>query len=854
LRHPRIGWPIERVPVIVEVVHPRKLTALEWVVLRVVDAFGEDVPGLDEVAEELGIADPVFLLDTVRDVVRLRALAPRDGGQTWISLSDLAFTATGRELFRKGQIEAEPAEHGLDLYFDALTDEPRSEAKGLQSWTDAPFPFGHAAPEARLAVGLDRAREIIRQLHSDLLRGDGEVRSIRPRDDAWSRVEWAPVDVEVRLTNHGELIPVGQGLTSAAQEMLQDAEPDTELAPRHGTTASWTESSGIRRGSNLTYDAWSALTVRTLPDGTADAEVARMLQGAPAELLLHVGWYERPGVAARVDELVRAGSRIAVLGHPETTVARFQERPKPGLLVFVACDTPLPAAIVVDGRVGLVLDDVALRMADKPVTIELVGILTSQACEQIRQQLLQAVASALRPNSGRHSALRPTLAPVDDVDALASNILGDAELHRGLARLGLLRRSEDLASCMARACELAPGPERVVALSRLALVAMRLVPAIGEVDAHAAATSAWISLVQQLPAHRELVAALTRIAPPGCAPDILVQAALPSTHDVQAHGLVEATQSLLDVRAAVDARWGPGTCAGVDAFVRSRDALVRYDGRHNVPARLAAARKLLVRTELQAWTQGEIDTLPTPSTPQELEAWVEDAKQLDSEAPGHVPRLAADHVARLLGQHPTSTALLLGVAGRLLPADTLLAVLLPEGAPLRDVGPAVRALAAAGIALDAAALRRVVEQRLPAPTVLPSVAASEGVLAELVQLARDSTQTTPLVRAWVAQCAAAIPPPETPPAIAWWLSELAGLRSLLDDAPARAARQIERFSGPLRAARDRADGSWAEVQGAWRELGLPESALQDLLADRTVRPLANPSDGGSKNKKKGKKR
>src|SRR5690606_4016807 len=108
----------------------------EWVVLRVVEAFGDEVPDLEEVAEELGIADPAFLLDTLRDVVRLRALEPRAEEGSRERLPDLRFTAMGRELFRKGQIEAEPAEHGLELYFDALTDEARRAPPGLQDWTE----------------------------------------------------------------------------------------------------------------------------------------------------------------------------------------------------------------------------------------------------------------------------------------------------------------------------------------------------------------------------------------------------------------------------------------------------------------------------------------------------------------------------------------------------------------------------------------------------------------------------------------------------------------------------------------------------------------------------------------------
>lgn len=849
-RRVRVGWPIERVPVLVEVVHPRKLTALEWAVLRVADSFKGDIPSLDEVAEELGIADAVFLQDTLRDVVRLRALEPREAGGDPENLSELAFTTTGRDLYRRGKIEAEPAEHGLDLFFDALTDEDRAEPKGLHEQPDIPFPSNGEPLEARAAVGLDRVREIVRAFHGDLIRGDGEVRSVRPREDAWSQVAWTPVVVDVVLTDGGHLVPVSSGLSVAAQRVLRDSDLDDAIAPREGVTADWDPTPRCR--SHLTFDSWRKLASRTLPDGEGDAEVLRLLQGATGEVLLHAGWYGRSGVAERLDKLVRSGASVVVFGRPETLVQQLHEHPRPGLLTFIASETPLPAAVVVDGGAGILVEDVKLRVAEQLVSIELVGVLSGAACVQVREQVLDLVASALSFEPSPRIAPRPMLVEGEGVDESVESIISHPELRERIARLMLLGQPNDLDSCNAWVCRAAPGPERVVALSRIARLAVRYARRIDEEQAHVEAAKAWRALVEQLPAHRDLVGFLARIAPPGTTADELARSALTSPLQSEHDGLAEAVAQLVELRTAIDDRWGAGACARVEAFTRFRDRLLDggSDTTSELATRLAAARQLLNRDELRAWSEEAFDRLASPETTVEFASWADDAKLLAADLAERVADAAERHLRRLLAADPESASALLRTAWLLLANPAPLAAIVFEGCSLRDTAPALQALADAGVSVDTSMLRPIFEQLLPATSRLPSLAASDGLLSDLEHVARDHAQVRDIAARWASQCADAIPAPETAQALPWWMSEVAHLRPFLSDLQNRATPHVRRFAAATRASRDAKDADWESIERSWQELGLPSAALLELLAAPVERPGHDSTGGGKKGKKK----
>lgn len=829
-RKVEIGWPVERVPLTVEVVHPRKLTALEWAVLRVVEAFADDVPDVDEVASELGIDDPAFLHDTIRDVVRLRALVARDGSTAAGPLSALGFTPTGRALYRRGQIEAEPAEHGVELFFDAVTDEPLRKPADLKDRSEVTLP-GAVGLEARAAVGLDRAREIIRAFHPDLLSGGGEVRAVRPREHGSAAIGWAAVGVELRLSEEGRVSPLCDHLSEAARAALRDRVVDEAIVPRQGVTTSWDPAEAPPRRSGLTYAAWRASTARTVRDGRADEQALELLGGAAREALLHVGWYGQPKVAARVEALVKAGARVAVFGCAETRVVHFQERPRPGLLAFIATDAAMPGALLVDRERGLLVDDVELEVATQRVRVELAGLLTPKACAELRRELIEAAMAILRVSAPPRAA-PPVLRAVVDVEARATEALRGDALEVSLARLLLFGRGEDFETCVAWAAASTTGPERVPTLSRIGALARGAVAGLDEEAAYTDAAIAWDALLRQLSTQPELAGLVAQVAPPGASPDPLVRAAIAAmSHG--SRGLSETTSRLLALRDAIDARWPAGTCARMEAFVRLRDGILRRDGRHTLSERLTAARQLLDGAGLAAWAHAEVDRISAPGTARDFAAWVAEVEALASAVGLDVAGPAEAHLRRLLAQQPSSVDGLLESAARLVPGSALLALLLPEHGTVHDVRRALGALAAAKVSVETAPVERAVERLLPAAATLPSAAGADGVIAALEALVGEFASLERTARTWSARCADALPSPEKLDGIPWWLSELSLLGRFLGDLRPRIQKRLRPLAASIRSAREADGAEWHAILDAWQRADLmPGDLLDDIAAPR----------------------
>ncbi len=832
----RLWWPVERLPVMLETVHPRKLTALEWAVLRVMDEFKDAPPTLAEVAEELG-ADAAFLHDTVREVVRLRALAPQSPDAQWSDLADLAFTPMGIDLFRRGRIEAEPAEHAENLYFDALTDEARPEPENAQDSTDTPFPPTAPTPGTRTDVGLDRARDMVRRFHADLLAGGGEVRSVQSRLDAPPRIVWAPTDVELYLSDQGEIVPAGPSLTAHGVEFLagRDLLADGVL-PGPSAAVSWPTGVMARRSSRVAFDQWRRNTSRTLAPTATREEVLRILGEARQEVLMHAGWYASPGVSERVGELVRRGVKVAVVGTDQSRVFAFQERPKAGLAIACTARQPMPGGIVVDGCGGLMIEDVQLRYADRRLAVALVGLLAPAAAEQVRAEFLGAFAEAVAcaPERARDAA---RLRPAHDVDGAATRVLENDELRLAIARMAFLGDKRDLAGCVREASHLACGPERVTALARVGALARSLAYGLSEHDCSEPAREAWRELVAQLRAGGDppSLDLLASIAPAGVEAEELVKAALDRKVTSVAGSVSRDCDLLLGVQRAADARWGPGACRAVGAWREMRDRLLSQGlGQGGDPAStLVTARRLLDAAELKVWAAAELESLPLPGDAAELQQWANRTKALANIAGDAVRTGATTHLRRILAARPEESEALLRATAGLLDLPAILEVLLPAAPTLAEILKLRRALLAAGFRGDDGIWRKRVEMALPDPKAVSTGTVAPELVRSLVNLGAESPTLASLGRNYATRIAAGIPAPATAANLASWFRELLPLRPLLDDVSSRATHHARRFADQLLAARERSDPTWSEARRAWAELGLAQSALDRLVDNAT---------------------
>ncbi len=850
----RIWWPVECVPVTLEIAHPRKLTALEWAVLRVMDAFREAPPSLTEVAYQLGIDDPSFLADAVKEAVRLRALAPRQEGTVPRDLPDLDFTSMGYELFKRGQIEAEPAEHGETFYFDALTDEARTEPRQAVEYADPPFPGSQPEPQPRESVGLDRARALVRQFHADLLRGDGEVRSVEPQEHTWPRLVWQSVELNLRVDREGGLDVEARGLTPQARAFLMAADLVEEgVVPKTAISEDWSSVGQPRCSSQLSYADWRSLTARDLPVKAVSLEITRLLKQAREEIVLHAAWLAVPEVSEQLPKLVERGRRVFVVGAGATRCFAFMERPQVGIGLEIRVDVPAPGALVVDGRGGVLLDDVFLSVGERRIAIELAGALNQEGAKQCRKKLLDAAAAAIQPPPKR--LLRPlTLQTSGSPQGLADAALRDEHLQIALGHLAIRPDEATFSAAASHATCLSQGLERVALLARIAGVGKALAPDLKEEALRGPAVAAWRAAVELLRGSvdgGDVSQQLARLAPDGVEAHELVGAALQSWGNGGRAHPGEEGQRLLTLQSAVDARWGKGAASRCEPWRAARDALLD-PGRWTLETLdevVSLAGQLLDAQARVSWAEGVIASISEPASLNELHRWLAGMEPLAEVAPDALQRATAQIWTSLVEAYPEHRRDLVHAAHGVLPADVVAEAICGDVASLEALNEVRRLMGGAGFQEVSADWRERAEALLPDPTGFHDPDRIRQVVAQLSALSAESPIFAEVGRSWAARMADQIPVVREPEGLSWWLGELAPLRPLLDKLEQRATQGVRRFRGQLGSAKVKGDTLWSACLRSWTDLGLPAAALEALVDDGGGK-APDRSDKGKKGKKR----
>ncbi|MCB9609708.1 MAG: hypothetical protein H6716_24155 [Polyangiaceae bacterium] len=848
-----LWWPFEHVPVLLEVVHPRSLNALEWVLLRVVDELGDEVPPLDEVAEELGLADPVFLHDTLKDVVRLRALAPHNADLPSSDLPNLRFTTDGRRLFRTGKIEGDPAQQAVTFYFDALTGEACVEPTDMTTSPKAPFGGGTLMLEPRGGIGHDRAREIVARFHRDLLKGGGEVRSASMNPKSRPSVVWAPVTVVLKLLDSGHLVPSCAALTEAAVARLQACHPRQNGVIPDEAEASEPVDEPVR--SLLSWDEWRRLAARTLVRGADTPSFIRLLMKGPREVWLHHAWLELPGMRQRLENLARGGGRVVVVASAVTDVVlHLGDAAKVGFIVYLTSGDSPSADLLVDKRTGLVRGDVVLTYGQHPLPVSLAGELDAQGCERAHAGFLRAIDEGLSDTHGAAGEGADAGAADADRDADVAAVLDDMGVKLAISRLLLFGTRGDLSAAASAVASVARGLARVEALSQLGSIAKHANSGLSDVEAHAPARAAWEEQVLGLSSSvdvREHMGCLARLAPPGALAADLVQLAVASAPS-PARDPHSVAGFLTELRDCVDARWGAGAAAQVAAFTRSRDGLLKPSPNPawSAAARGSAARQLLSVAELQAWASLELSVLAAAPDPGEFDDFIDALTVPHEVAPGPTERLLETHLRALTRAPQADVAALARAAARLLPASSLFDALLAAEPTLDDVATVHATLVAAGLPVDSAAFQASMKSALPGATAELTASAAAEVAGALTRLGQVDSGALTVGRTWAREVVAAGATPQAPEQLAEWLATLQDLLPLLDDIPALVRPNVVRLRDPLRAARAQREPVWDDVRQRWTALGLAEVLLSGLVDATSVPSTPQPTPAGQKKKRK----
>jgi hypothetical protein len=243
-------WPVEVVVCQIEVVIPRDLTALEWVLERILDEFREEPPTLAEAAEELGLGDTVMLGDSLRGLIEMGSAESRVPGHRPEDLPQVRLTSNGQKTLIAGRITPLPAHHGLELYFDALTGEhiPR-RPQDVRHEPQRPIVPIAELPPLRESIGLDRVRELSAARGEPYHRGESQIRRIEI-DPLKGRFVWAPVRIATGNKEDGRFEVTVEGLGSQQTDWLRRrnaaraAQSQSAAAATHWSTAEKNEKAG----------------------------------------------------------------------------------------------------------------------------------------------------------------------------------------------------------------------------------------------------------------------------------------------------------------------------------------------------------------------------------------------------------------------------------------------------------------------------------------------------------------------------------------------------------------------------------------------------------------------------------
>jgi hypothetical protein len=874
-----LDWPVEHVPCQLQVVEPRRLTALEWAVLRVMEAFGDAPPSLEETVRELGIGEARFLTDVLDVLVTQEALEPRPGVEEPGWLPDVVFTERGRQLFRKGQVDGEPSSPGYPLCFDVLTDEPLHAEVKAASRPRCPIIDPERLPAVREEVGLERVRAIVREFGPAVGGADAFIRSVRvlPPAEATGRQRsghgWVTHPLVLALTPQGRFALRTPSLSAMQRSRLLEYTLDRWFVPARAVTGAWAPHASFRR-TRQPLGAWLAQTEQLVPVSGVLQEARRLIASARREVLLHGAWAAAPGLAEALTNAATRGVAVYVLGAPSTRVVTWLAAAQraPGFVLEVAGPEGMSGALAVDGGEALLLDEVLAEVEEfGRYAFEVAGVTRARAAA-LGTELGQTLLGAL-PASTPGEALPVDVRHAHDTGAVVQRLLGEPQLQLDLARFALHPSGSGWAGVEAWLASRCAGVDRVAAIQHVAELAGRLAPDATPSPWRDAGAAAWRAFFSAVSA-----------APPGTVPDSVLQALLKlAPQDVTGEAVLkplvarwvtpvpatrspEALRLLGRLRQLVEARWqGAATrCPGFHAaLARCLEAEAPTpDGQPLAElARLVAS--IAPAAEAQTWGWAVAALWPAPIRLQEFGPWQQRHEPLRALLGPSLTARFAEQWRALIQAEPARTSARMAeqlrcIQGVLTAPEALgfmLAVPGPEPLLERVERLVQLRLASRTVWTKEAPKDEFWSQQLqPLLTVPPEGYSAEvhgPLLAELARRLRDWQGMDAVLRTWSRALLGTLPPPVRAEGVAWWLEALRGAAPVL-------GAELQRLPPPVvsqhvRALREARQGStplWEEVRDAWQKLGLEPSSLENMLEPP---PAATPGDA-RKHKKREKKR
>jgi hypothetical protein len=797
-----VDWPVDDIHLRVEVVEPRPLTALEWVVERVLDTFGE-LPPVGEVAAELGLGTTVFV-DVTLDTLKTLGAVEQDAEQ-------VRLTARGRELFRRGRIDGAPQRHGMRLLFDPLGDRfLTGDPEALRRLPASPVVAPGERPAPRQDVGLDAVRSLAVARRERFL---GPEAQIRDREIVGVHAAWLPIDVDVRI--EGEQLRLdAPALDETGRRLL--VRRAAQLPAIAGLAQRYSRGWGARDHG----PALGRVAGLTVTEAEPADRVRALLSRARREVVLHPVWLGMPSIAKHLGALLQRGVSVIEAGG-DAGLVHWSGLANGGAAWRVRAGgaaSERPAALVVDGRACLVLDRRPIRIdgGEDVVPLEVLAEGEGTAAEALRGALVAGIGAALATLAGQAAT-----APKAEADfrQQAAAALATDEVRLLVAASALDPSCFDRLDAALR--RRLTGPTLLVALRGVERLA-------GAGDARSSALET--ALLRAAIASGDEAGAVVLL---GLAPD---GPALGAAIDACVTCFVPEGPRGLEVLARLAAPLRAPAWALSDGFRRRTRAIYGAAGLP-LEAAVRLARDLMPADEAKAWATAACGEPPAEVA--RLADWVAARAPLRPLIGDLAVRRAAEAWTRAVtprvAPERLPEAVRTGIA--LLDPERVAATLASghdEGLPARIERLCGIADASAGLAdAQACGFERTLLARLREALAATAFGVDEatGWVAPVRTRLAGRSAWLDAFDAWAAKGLEAVRAPGDAAAIAGWLYEVCELVEPFGDGILRACRKhVQRFAAELSRERARKSEVWTTLADTWELAGLPPQELALALA------------------------
>jgi hypothetical protein len=349
-----VDWPIEQVCLELEVGSPTELTPLEWAVLRILDDFAGAMPAMQEVVEELGVGDEIFLRETLARLLEEGAV--EQFAAEAVELASCRLTVQGQEWLRHGRLKGPLERPGVLFHLDAVTGEhlPIPPDDCLPAPRVNLFP-ADSLPSRTTTLGLDRVRGLCQAQGEIFHQNDSRILSATVRE-ALGSVVWLPVQLSMWVHRSGRLALAAEPGTPGRGKW-----PLENLATVINVLAPSTTDLVEPMQTPMSAASWRTHVCTLIaPDRVAES-ACRFIDQADREILVHSGLLELPGVQEAIDRAASRGVRCYLHAAGDSQLQWFDHaNAGPGFVWSPAgSESHAAVTLIIDGTRGLRFDWVA---------------------------------------------------------------------------------------------------------------------------------------------------------------------------------------------------------------------------------------------------------------------------------------------------------------------------------------------------------------------------------------------------------------------------------------------------------------------------------------------------------------